>query len=113
VQQYTSFSCIWCLHLGTKTFIRDNRNFDSSEFDSTGVKLYIFIHNEVPDFDKNSTQPELHYTVHPSQIVDAPLEHVITFNIEKKNHIKIVHHKKKDNNDQQVCVVKVPAFLIY
>ena len=32
---------------GTKTFIRDNRNFDS-----TGVKLYIFIHNEVRDFDK-------------------------------------------------------------
>jgi hypothetical protein len=29
----------------------------SSEFDSTGVKLYIFIHNEVRDFDKNSTQP--------------------------------------------------------
>ena len=45
------------LHLGTKTFIRDNRNFDSSEFDSTGVKLYIFIHNEVRDFDKNSSQP--------------------------------------------------------
>jgi hypothetical protein len=44
---------------GTKTFILDNRNFDSSEFDSTGVKLYIFIHNEVPDFDKNSTQPEI------------------------------------------------------
>jgi hypothetical protein len=39
------------LHLGTKTFIRDNRNFDSSEFNSTGVKLYIFIHNEVRDFD--------------------------------------------------------------
>jgi hypothetical protein len=37
-----------------KTFIRDNRNFDS-----TGVKLYIFIHNEVRDFDKNSTQPEI------------------------------------------------------
>jgi hypothetical protein len=34
-------------------------NFDSSEFDSTGVKLYIFIHNEVRDFDKNSTQPEI------------------------------------------------------
>jgi hypothetical protein len=34
-----------------------DRNFDSSEFDSTGVKLYIFIHNEVRDFDKNSTQP--------------------------------------------------------
>jgi hypothetical protein len=33
------------LHLGTKTFIRDNRNFNSSEFNSTGVKLYIFIHN--------------------------------------------------------------------
>ena len=31
-----------------------DRNFDSSEFDSTGVKLYIFIHNEVRDFDKNS-----------------------------------------------------------
>jgi hypothetical protein len=30
-----------------------------SEFDSTGVKLYIFIHNEVRDFDKNSTQPEI------------------------------------------------------
>jgi hypothetical protein len=44
---------------GTKTFIRDNRNFDSSEFDSTGVKLYIFIHNEIRDFDKNSTQPEI------------------------------------------------------
>ena len=44
---------------GTKTFIRDNRNFDSSEFDSTGVKLYIFIHNEVRDFDKNLTQPEI------------------------------------------------------
>ena len=44
---------------GTKTFIWDNRNFDSSEFDSTGVKLYIFIHNEVRDFDKNSTQPEI------------------------------------------------------
>jgi hypothetical protein len=29
------------------------------EFDSTGVKLYIFIHNEVRDFDKNSTQPEI------------------------------------------------------
>ena len=28
-------------------------------FDSTGVKLYIFIHNEVLDFDKNSTQPEI------------------------------------------------------
>jgi hypothetical protein len=25
--------------------------------DTTGVKLYIFIHNEVRDFDKNSTQP--------------------------------------------------------
>ena len=47
------------LHLGTKTFIRDNRNFDSSEFDSTGVKLYIFIHNKVRDFDKNLTQPEI------------------------------------------------------
>jgi hypothetical protein len=23
------------------------------------VKLYIFIHNEVRDFDKNSTQPEI------------------------------------------------------
>jgi hypothetical protein len=34
-------------------------NFNSSEFDSTGVKLYIFIHNEVRDFDKNSTQPEI------------------------------------------------------
>ena len=43
----------------TKTFIRDNRNFDSSEFDSTGVKLYILIHNDVRDFDKNSTQPEI------------------------------------------------------
>jgi hypothetical protein len=43
----------------TKTFIRDNWNFDSSEFDSTGVKLYIFIHNEVRDFDKNSTQPKI------------------------------------------------------
>jgi hypothetical protein len=32
-------------------------NFD--EFDSTEVKLYIFIHNEVRDFDKNSTQPEI------------------------------------------------------
>jgi hypothetical protein len=48
---------------GTKTFIRDNQNFDSSEFDSTGVKLYIFIHNEVRDFEKkfdstgNSSQP--------------------------------------------------------
>jgi hypothetical protein len=29
------------------------------EFDSTGVKLYIFIHNEVRDFDKKSTQPEI------------------------------------------------------
>jgi hypothetical protein len=29
------------LHLGTKTFIWDNRNFDSSGFDSTRVKLYI------------------------------------------------------------------------
>jgi hypothetical protein len=47
------------LHLGTKTFIRDNRNFDSSEFDSTGVKLFIFIYNEVRDFDKNSTQPDI------------------------------------------------------
>ena len=44
---------------GTNIFIRDNRNFDSSEFDSTGVKLYIFIHNEVRDFDKNSTQLEI------------------------------------------------------
>jgi hypothetical protein len=35
------------------------RNFDSYEFDSTGVKLYIFIHNEVRDFDTNSTQPEI------------------------------------------------------
>jgi hypothetical protein len=41
------------------TFIRDNRNFDSSEFDSTGVKLYIFMHNEVRDFDKNLTRPEI------------------------------------------------------
>jgi hypothetical protein len=32
---------------------------NSSEFDSTGVKLYIFIHNEVRDFDKNSTQPKI------------------------------------------------------
>jgi hypothetical protein len=24
-----------------------------------GVKLYIFIHNEVRDLDKNSTQPEI------------------------------------------------------
>jgi len=47
------------LHLGTKTFIRDNRNFDLSEFNSTGVKLYIFIHNEVRDFDKNLTLPEI------------------------------------------------------
>jgi hypothetical protein len=46
-------------YLGTKTFIRDNRNFDSSEFDSTRVKLYIFIHNEVRNFDKNLTQPEI------------------------------------------------------
>jgi hypothetical protein len=30
-----------------------------SEFDSTGVKLYIFIHNEVRDFDKNSTQLDI------------------------------------------------------
>ena len=44
---------------GTKTFIRDNQNFDSTEFNSTGVKLYIFIHNEVRDFNKNSTQPEI------------------------------------------------------
>jgi hypothetical protein len=36
-----------------------NDFFDSSEFDSTGVKLYIFIHNEVRDFDNNSTQPEI------------------------------------------------------
>jgi hypothetical protein len=42
------------VNLRTKTFIRDNQNFDSSEFDSTGVKLYIFMHNEVRDFDKNS-----------------------------------------------------------
>jgi hypothetical protein len=63
----------WCF-LGLFKFISDylpyfekintvdshcNRNFDSSEFDSTGVKLYIFIHNEVRDFDKNSTQPEI------------------------------------------------------
>ena len=33
--------------------------FETTEFDSTGVKLYIFIHNEVRDFDKNSTQPEI------------------------------------------------------
>jgi hypothetical protein len=33
--------------------------FSPSHFDSTGVKLYIFIHNEVRDFDKNSTQPEI------------------------------------------------------
>jgi hypothetical protein len=33
--------------------------FKANEFDSTGVKLYIFIHNEVRDFDKNSTQPEI------------------------------------------------------
>jgi hypothetical protein len=40
---------LWKVHKG--------RKFDSSEFDSTGVKLYIFIHNEVRDFDKNSSQP--------------------------------------------------------
>ena len=44
---------------GTKTFIRDNQNFDSTEFNSTGVKLYIFIHNEVWDFDNNLTQAEI------------------------------------------------------
>jgi hypothetical protein len=33
--------------------------YDTGEFGSTGVKLYIFIHNEVRDFDKNSTQPEI------------------------------------------------------
>ena len=53
------FSCMYLTDFRTKTFIRDNRNFDSSEFDSTGVKLYIFIHNEVRDFDKKSTQPEI------------------------------------------------------
>jgi hypothetical protein len=47
-------------YLGLKSDHRWNfRNFDSSEFNSTGVKLYIFIHNEVRDFDKNSTQPEI------------------------------------------------------
>ena len=39
--------------------MRDKRNFDSSEFDSTGVKLYIYIHNEVRDLNKNSIQPEI------------------------------------------------------
>jgi hypothetical protein len=33
--------------------------FETTEIDSTGVKLYIFIHNEVQDFDKNSTKPEI------------------------------------------------------
>ena len=42
-----------------QNFYSTQRNFDSFEFDSTGVKLYIFIHNEVRDFDKNSTQPEI------------------------------------------------------
>jgi hypothetical protein len=50
-------NCLWSKW--DQTFIRDNWNFDSSEFDSTGVKLYIFIHNEVRNFDKNSTQPEI------------------------------------------------------
>ena len=50
---------IWFSTSRDQTFIRDNQNFDSSEFNSTGVKLYIFIHNEVRDFDKNLTQPEI------------------------------------------------------
>jgi hypothetical protein len=44
---------------GKHSIIIDSLVYDSSEFDSTGVKLYIFIHNEVRDFDKNSTQPEI------------------------------------------------------
>jgi hypothetical protein len=42
---------------GPKFLFETTEIFDSSEFDSTGVKLYIFIHNEVRDFDKNLTQP--------------------------------------------------------
>ena len=42
-----------------KLLFETTENFDSSKFDSTGVKLYICIHNEVRDFDKNSTQPEI------------------------------------------------------
>jgi hypothetical protein len=34
-------------------------NYRFIKFDSTGVKLYIFIHNDVRDFDKNLTQPEI------------------------------------------------------
>ena len=37
----------------------ETTEISTHEFDSTGVKLYIFIHNEVRDFDKNSTQPEI------------------------------------------------------
>ena len=34
--------------------------FETTKISSrTGVKLYIFIHNEVRDFDKNLTQPEI------------------------------------------------------
>jgi hypothetical protein len=33
--------------------------FETTEIRLTGVKLYIFIHNEVRDFDKNLTQPEI------------------------------------------------------
>jgi hypothetical protein len=48
---------------GKHSIIIDSLVYDSSEFDSTGVKLYIFIHNEVRDFDKNSTQPEIQHPV--------------------------------------------------
>ena len=33
--------------------------FETTDISTQGVKLYIFIHNEVRDFDKNSTQPSL------------------------------------------------------
>jgi hypothetical protein len=37
----------------------DVYNQKLSIHNKTGVKLYIFIHNEVRDFDKNSTQLEI------------------------------------------------------
>ena len=53
------FELNMAFYISGSKLLFETTEISTSEFDSTGVKYYIFIHNEVRDFDKNSTQPEI------------------------------------------------------
>jgi hypothetical protein len=57
--------------------------------DSTGVKLYIFIHNEVRDFEKNSTQPEIRVNRIRDNESQLYLEKAVWKYLKKKSNLRL------------------------